>query len=182
MTAEPALRRKTVALVGLMGVGKSSIGRRLAAALGMPFRDADTEVEAAAGRSIADIFAEYGEPAFRDGERKVIARLLDGEPHVLATGGGAFMNEQTRELLKDRAITVWLKGDLEVLARRVARKSDRPLVTGKDPLEVLQAQAAIRYPFYEQADITVETGETPHQTAVEAILDALRNHLARVGA
>ena len=104
MTAEPALRRKTIALVGLMGVGKSSIGRRLAAALALPFRDADAEVEEAAGRSIADIFAELGEPAFRDGERRVIARLLDGEPHVLATGGGAFMNEQTRALLKDRAV------------------------------------------------------------------------------
>lgn len=182
MTAEPALRRKTVALVGLMGVGKSSIGRRLAAALGMPFRDADAEVEAAAGRSVADIFAEYGEAAFRDGERKVIARLLDGEPHVLATGGGAFMNEQTRALIKDRAVSVWLKGDLEILAHRVARKSDRPLVAGKDPLEVLQAQAAARYPVYEQADIIVETGETPHQVAVDAIIVALRNHLAKVGA
>lgn len=177
MTAEPALRRKTIALVGLMGVGKSSIGRRLAAALGMPFRDADAEVEEAAGRSIPDIFAEYGEAAFRDGERRVIARLLDGEPHVLATGGGAFMNDQTRALLKERALTVWLKGDLEVLARRVARKGDRPLVAGKDPLEVLKAQAEVRYPVYAEADVTVETGETPHQVAVEAILAALRNHL-----
>ena len=182
MTAEPALRRKTIALVGLMGVGKSSVGRRLAAALGVPFRDADAEVETAAGRSIADIFAEYGEPAFREGERKVIARLLDGEPHVLATGGGAFMNEQTRSLIKDKAVSVWLKGDLELLARRVERKSDRPLVTGKDALTVLQEQAAARYPVYAHADIVVETGETPHQTAVEAILAALRQHLAKVGA
>ena len=150
-----------------MGVGKSSIGRRLAATLALPFRDADTEVEEAAGRSIPDIFAELGEPAFRDGERRVIARLLEGEPHVLATGGGAFMNDQTRALIKNKAVSVWLKGDLEVLARRVSRKSDRPLVAGKDPLEVLRAQA----------DITVETGETPHQTAVEAILAALRDHL-----
>ena len=177
MTAEPALRRKTIALVGLMGVGKSSIGRRLAAALALPFRDADTEVEEAAGRSIPDIFAEYGEAAFRDGERGVIARLLDGAPHVLATGGGAFMNDQTRALLKERAVTVWLKGDLEVLAKRVARKGDRPLVAGKDPLEVLQAQAEVRYPLYAEADVTVETGDTPHQMAVEAILDALRNYL-----
>ncbi len=182
MTAEPALRRKTIALVGLMGVGKSSIGRRLAAALGMPFRDADTEVEEAAGRSVADIFSELGEAAFRDGERKVIARLLAGEPHVLATGGGAFMNDETRALIKDRAVSVWLKGDLELLARRVARKSDRPLVTGKDPLEVLKAQAEVRYPVYGEADIIVETGETPHQTAVDAILTALRAHLAETGA
>ena len=182
MTADPALRRKTIALVGLMGVGKSSIGRRLAHALELPFRDADAEVEAAAGRSIPDIFAEYGEPAFRDGERKVIARLLDEGPHVLATGGGAFMNDQTRALIKDKAVSVWLKADLEVLARRIARKSDRPLVAGKDPLEVLKAQAEARYPVYEQADIIVETGDTPHQVAVEAILAALQRHVSRVGA
>lgn len=182
MTADPALRRKTIALVGLMGVGKSSIGRRLAQALDLPFRDADAEVEAAAGRSIPDIFAEYGEPAFRDGERKVIARLLDQGPHVLATGGGAFMNDQTRVLIKEKAISVWLKADLEVLARRVSRKSDRPLVAGKDPLEVLQAQAAVRYPIYEQADIVVETGDTPHQVAVESILEALQQHVSKVSA
>jgi len=176
MSAAPALRRKTIALVGLMGVGKSSIGRRLATALGMPFRDADAEVEEAAGRSVADIFAEFGEQAFRDGERNVIARLLAGEPHVLATGGGAFMNDETRALIKERAVSVWLKGDLEVLARRLARKSDRPLMTGKDPLEVLKAQAEVRYPVYGEADIIVETGETPHQTAVDAIIAALREH------
>lgn len=182
MTADPALRRKTIALVGLMGVGKSSIGRRLAHALDLPFRDADAEVEAAAGRSVADIFAQYGEPAFRDGERKVIARLLDEGPHVLATGGGAFMNDQTRALIKERAVSVWLKADLDVLARRVSRKSDRPLVAGKDPLEVLKDQAAARYPVYEQADIIVETGDTPHQVAVESIIDALRRHLSKVSA
>lgn len=182
MTAAPNLRRRTIALVGLMGVGKSSIGRRLATALGMPFRDADTEVEEAAGRSVADIFAELGEQAFRDGERKVIARLLAGEPHVLATGGGAFMNDETRALIKDCAVSVWLKGDLEVLARRVARKSDRPLVAGKDPIAVLKAQAEVRYPVYAEADIVVETGETPHQTAVDAILTALREHEAEAKA
>lgn len=179
MTAEPALRRKTIALVGLMGVGKSSIGRRLANALGMPFCDADAEIVAASGcRSVADIFEVYGEPAFRDLERKVIARLLGGEPHVLATGGGAFMNEATRALIKERAVSVWLKADLELLARRIARKSDRPLVAGKDPLSVLRGQAEVRDPLYAQADIVVETGETPHQTAVEAIIAALREHLA----
>ena len=182
MTADPALRRKTVALVGLMGVGKSSIGRRLAHALDLPFRDADAEVEAAAGRSVAEIFAQYGEPAFRDGERKVIARLLDEGPHVLATGGGAFMNDQTRALIKDKAVSVWLKADLDVLARRISRKSDRPLVAGKDPLEVLHAQAAVRYPVYEQADIIVETGDTPHQVAVESIMAALKEHLSKVSA
>jgi shikimate kinase len=182
MTADPALRRKTIALVGLMGVGKSSIGRRLAHALDLPFRDADAEVESAAGRSIAEIFAQYGEPAFREGERKVIARLLDEGPHVLATGGGAFINDQTRALIKEKAVSVWLKADLDVLARRVSRKSDRPLVTGKDPLEVLRAQAEARYPFYEQADIVVETGDTPHQVAVESILEALHQHVSKVSA
>jgi len=182
MTAEPPLRRKTIALIGLMGVGKSSIGRRLATALALPFRDADAEVETAAGRSIAEIFAQFGEPAFRDGERKVIARLLDEGPHVLATGGGAFMNEQTRALIKERAVSVWLKADLEVLAKRVSRKGNRPLVVDKDPLEVLREQAKVRYPFYEQADVVVETGDTPHQVAVDAIVTALRQHLSTVSA
>ena len=165
---------KTIALVGLSGVGKSSIGRRLAAALGMPFRDADAEVEAAAGRAIAEIFEQYGEQAFRDGERRVIARLLADPPHVLATGGGAFMNPETRQLIKERAVSVWLKADIELLARRVARKDHRPLMAGREPAEVLATQARDRYPVYAEADITVETGDTPHQVAVEAILTALR--------
>ncbi len=160
-------------------MGKSSVGRRLAAALGMPFRDADTEVEAAAGRPIPEIFAKYGEAAFRDGERRVIARLLGEAPHVLATGGGAFMNPETRALIKEKAISVWLKADIEVLARRVSRKEGRPLLAGRDPREALAAQAAIRYPVYAEADIHVETADTPHQTAVEAILKALGD---RVGA
>jgi shikimate kinase len=164
---------ETIALVGLSGVGKSSVGRRLAAALGMPFRDADAEVELAAGRPIPEIFAQYGEGAFRDGERRVIARLLAEPPHVLATGGGAFMNAETRRLIKEKAISIWLKADIEVLARRVSRKESRPLLAGKDPLETLAAQARDRYPVYAEADITVETGDTPHQTAVEAILKAL---------
>jgi shikimate kinase len=173
MTAFTVLNRKTIALVGLMGVGKSSIGRRLAAALGMPFKDADAEVETAAGRSIADIFDQFGEQAFRDGERRVIARLLDEPPHVLATGGGAFAHPDTRTLIKARAISVWLKADIEVLARRVARKDSRPLIIGKDPLAVLTALAAERYPAYAEADLVVETGETAHNVAVEAILKAL---------
>lgn len=182
MTADPALRQKTVALVGLMGVGKSSIGRRLAAAIELPFRDTDAEVEAAAGRSIPEIFEQFGEAAFRDGERRVIARLMDEGPYVLATGGGAFVNEQTRALIRDKAISIWLTADLEVLARRVARKDNRPLVAGKDPLEVLREQAAVRNPIYAEADIVVETGETPHQTSVEAVIAALRAHVAKVSA
>jgi len=171
------LRRRTIALVGLMGVGKSSVGRRLANALGMPFRDADAEVEGAAGRSIPEIFAELGEPAFRDGERRVITRLLEGPPHVLATGGGAFMNPETRALIKDRAISVWLKADLDLLARRVGRKDSRPLLAGKAPLEVLRAQAETRYPVYAEADITVETGDTPHHLTVGQVIQALTEHL-----
>ncbi|MDO8297478.1 MAG: shikimate kinase [Caulobacter sp.] len=178
MTADPRLRRKTIALVGLMGVGKSSIGRRLATVLDLPFRDADAEVEAAAGRTISEIFETYGEAAFRDGERRVIARLLDEGPHVLATGGGAFINDETRALIKDRALSVWLKADLDLLARRIGRKDNRPLVRGKDPLEVLTALAAARDPIYAQADIVVETGDTPHHEAVAAVLRALTAHLA----
>jgi shikimate kinase len=151
----------------------------LAAALGLPFRDADAEVEAAAGRPISEIFQNYGEEAFRDGERRVIARLLCEPPHVLATGGGAFMSPQTRQLIKERAISVWLKADVEVLARRVGRKENRPLLAGKDPLEALMAQARDRYPTYAEADIAVETGDTPHQTAVDAIIRALAARAAQ---
>jgi shikimate kinase len=178
MSSAPAASKKTIALVGLSGVGKSSIGRRLAAALGMPFRDADAEVEAAAGRAISEIFEQYGEQAFRDGERRVVARLLNEPPHVLATGGGAFMHPETRQLIKEKAVSVWLKADVEVLARRVGRKENRPLLAGRDPLEVLAAQARERYPAYGEADIIIETGDTPHQTAVEAIVRALASRSA----
>jgi shikimate kinase len=171
------LRRRTIALVGLMGVGKSSVGHRLANALGLPFRDADAEVETAAARSIPDIFAELGEPAFREGERRVIARLLDEPPHVLATGGGAFMDPKTRELIKEKAISIWLKTDLDVLARRIGRKDNRPLLAGKDPIEVLNAQAEARYPFYAEADITVETGDTAHHVTVDQLLRALEAYV-----
>jgi shikimate kinase len=171
------LRRRTIALVGLMGVGKSSVGRRLASALGMPFRDADSEVEAAAGRVIPEIFAELGEPAFRDGERRVITRLLEGPPHVLATGGGAFMSPDTRALIKERALSVWLKADLEILARRVGRKDSRPLLAGKDPMDVLRAQAEARYPTYAEADITVETGDAAHHVTVGQVIQALSEYL-----
>lgn len=177
MTDVPALNRRTIALVGLMGSGKSSIGRRLAAALDLPFKDADAEVEEAAGQTIPEIFESLGEAAFRDGERKVIARLLDEPPHVLATGGGAFMNDETRALMKDKAVTVWLKVDVDVLARRVARKNNRPLLTGRDPAQVLGDLAAVRYPVYAQADIVVETGDTPHKAAVDSVIEGLRAHL-----
>ncbi len=159
-----------------MGVGKTSIGKRLATALNLPFRDADEEIEAAAGRSIADIFSERGEQEFRDGERRVIARLLDLPPHVLATGGGAFVNPQTRALVKARAIAVWLKTDIELLARRVSRKNTRPLLIGKDSVEVLTAQAGARYPAYAEAHLTIDTGDATHNAAVDAIVKALSDH------
>lgn len=171
------LRARTITLVGLMGVGKSSVGRRLANALELPFKDADVEIEAAAGRSIPDIFAEMGEPAFREGERRVISRLLENPPHVLATGGGAFMNDETRALIKERSISVWLKADLEVLVRRVSRKDSRPLLSGKDPLEVLTELAEKRYPVYAQADVMVETGDTAHHVTVDQVIRAVTSYL-----
>lgn len=174
---EPRLRARTIALVGLMGVGKSSIGKRLAQVLDLPFRDADEEIERAAGRSISEIFADRGEAEFRAGERRVISRLLEEPPHILATGGGAFIQPETRELIKAGAISVWLRADLAVLARRISRKDTRPLVAGKDPLAVLRAQVETRYPIYAEADVTVETGETSHAVSLDMVLQALRRHL-----
>jgi len=173
----PRLRGRTIALVGLMGVGKTSVGKRLAAALGLPFRDADEEIERAAGRSISEIFADRGEAEFRAGERRVITRLLDEPPHVLATGGGAFAQADTRALLKTRAITVWLRADIAVLARRVARKDTRPLLSGKDPVAVLTQLAEARYPAYGEADLVIDTGETSHLATVELLVSALRRRL-----
>ena len=177
MSVDARLRARTITLVGLMGAGKSSVGRRLALALNLPFRDADEEVERAAGRSVAEIFADLGEAAFRDGERRVIARLLDQPPHVLATGGGAFMNPETRKLILEHSTAVWLKADVELLARRVARKTDRPLLQGKDPHAVLEALAQVREPVYALAQVTVNSDDTPHGVTVQAVIDALTAHL-----
>ena len=170
---------RTIALVGLMGAGKTTIGRRLAAALDLPFADADHEIEKAAGRSVPDIFAEHGECEFRRGERQVIARMLEGRPHVLATGGGAFIDPRTRALMKERAISIWLKAPIEVLMKRVAKRDDRPLLKESDPRAVMERLMADRYPIYAEADITIETGNGPHNNAVGLILDALRVHLAK---
>jgi shikimate kinase len=175
------LRRRTITLVGLMGVGKSSVGRRLAQTLDLPFRDADNEVETAAGRTIPEIFADLGEPAFREGERRVIARLLDEPPHVLATGGGAFMSPETRALVKEKAISVWLKTDFAVLVRRIGRKDSRPLLRNADPMEVLKAQAEARYPAYAEADIMVETGDAAHHVGVEQVIAALTAYVEQRG-
>jgi shikimate kinase len=167
---------KTVALVGLMGAGKTTVGRRLAQALGCGFTDADAEIVVAAGCSVAEIFAERGEAEFRRGERQVIARLLAGPPHVLATGGGAFMDAATRALLKQKAISVWLKAPLEVLLKRVMRRDTRPLLKQGDPREVMARLMAERYPIYAEADMIIETGGGPHRSAVTDILAALKAH------
>jgi len=177
LAPEAALRSRTLVLVGMMGAGKSSVGRRLAAALDMPFRDADEEIERAAGRSISEIFAERGEAEFRDGERRVIARLMDEPPHVLATGGGAFMHPDTREIVARKGLSIWLKADPEVLARRVGRKDNRPLLKGKDPKVVLTELLALREPSYRQADLIVESVDAIHQTTVEMIIAALKARL-----
>ena len=157
-----------------MGVGKSTVGRRLAARLGKPFVDADAEIENAAGMTIAEMFERYGEDHFRDGERRVIARLIDGSPKVIATGGGAFMNPQTRALILERAIAVWLDADIETLVQRVARRSHRPLLRDKDPGATLAELARVRNPVYALAPIHVRSQPAPHENAVDAILRELR--------
>lgn len=164
---------RPIVLVGLMGAGKTSIGRRLAERLNLPFVDADIEIEKAAGQTIPDIFAEHGEAHFRDGERRVIARLLENGKQILATGGGAFMNEDTRKAIKANSVSIWLKADLDVLLKRVAKRGGRPLLENRDPAEVLQNLINIRYPVYAQADITVESLDVQHTQMVNAVMHAL---------
>ena len=179
MTAELGCPRIdcSVVLVGLMGAGKSAIGRRLASRLGIPFVDADEEIERAAGCSISDIFEIHGEAAFRDGERRVIARLLTRPPHVLATGGGAFMDPETRVAIRACGISVWLRADLDLLVSRVSRRNNRPLLAGGDPREILQRLMNERHPIYAEADVVVESGDGPHEQTVEAVLGALGAHV-----
>ncbi len=165
-----ALGRRSVVLVGLMGCGKSSVGRRLAHALDLPFVDADDEIEAAAGMSIADIFATHGERDFRDGERRVLQRLLKNGPQVLATGGGAFMNEETRANIRAQGVSLWLKADLPVLMRRVMKRADRPLLKTPDPEAVMRELMAIRHPVYAQADLVFESRDVAHDVIVAEIL------------
>jgi shikimate kinase len=165
---------RNIVLVGLMGAGKSAIGRRLAARLGREFIDADTEIERAAGCTIEEIFQRFGEPAFRDGERRVIARLLeDRQAIILATGGGAFMDTETRAAVRVHGVSVWLRADLDVLLRRVARRSNRPLLKQGNPQEVLERLMATRYPVYAEADITVDSDDAPAETTVEKTIAAL---------
>jgi shikimate kinase len=164
---------RAIVLVGLMGAGKSTIGKRLAARLKLPFVDADQEIERAAGQTITEIFERFGEAAFRDGERRVIARLIDGRRKVIATGGGAFMQPDTRRLILDRATAVWLDADLDVLAERVARREGRPLLKDRDPRQVLGELAAIRNPIYALAPVHVRSQPLPHDATVDAILKVL---------
>lgn len=179
MTSIPSFRvPRTIALVGLMGAGKSSIGRRLAQRLGLPFVDADNEIEAAAGATIEEIFERHGEQAFREGERRVIARLLDAPPHVLATGGGAYMDPATRALLRERATTLWLRADIDLLLSRLARRNNRPLLKTGDPRAILERLIALRHPVYAEADITVDSVDGPPDVTLEKVLHALERHLA----
>ncbi len=171
----PLKPRRSIVLVGLMGAGKTKIGRRLAARLGLPFFDSDEEIESAAGETIEEIFANRGEAVFRDGERRVIARLLAGPVHVLSTGGGAFMDPGTRRVIAARGVSVWLRADLDVLFARVSRRTNRPLLKTPDPRAVLAELIDRRYPIYAEADITIDSGNgPPDATASRAIAELTR--------
>ncbi|ACJ00051.1 shikimate kinase [Rhodospirillum centenum] len=169
---------RTLVLVGLMGAGKTSIGKRLAAKLHLPFVDADHEIESAAGCTIQEIFDRFGEAQFRDGERRVIARLLEGQVRVLSTGGGAFMHPETRALIRERGLSVWLRAPLDLLVARTGRRDNRPLLKQGNPRDILAALMAQRYPVYAEADITVDSDERPPEETAERVLAALRHHLA----
>lgn len=172
-----ALNGRPIIMVGLMGAGKTTIGRRLANRLAIPFRDADHEIEAAANMSVADIFAAHGESHFREGEKRVIARLLDEGNQVLATGGGAWMNDETRALVNDKGISVWLKAEFDILMSRVRRRSHRPLLKDPDPEGVMRRLMDERYPVYAEADVTVNSIDVPHEKIVTFVIEALEDHL-----
>lgn len=173
MPDAPSQPKKSIALVGLMGAGKTSIGRRLAKRLSLPFADADAEIEAAAGLSIAEIFERFGEAHFRDGERRVMARLIEAPRQVIATGGGAFVNDETRALILARCATIWLDGDIDALAARVGRRGHRPLLDGKDPRALLAALAETRGPIYALAHFRVRGDTGPPERIVDRILALL---------
>src|ERR1700733_12363303 len=178
-----ALGRRSVVLVGMMGAGKSTIGRRLALRLRLPFQDADAEIELAhAGMTIPEIFSAHGEPYFRDGEARVIARLLDNGPGVLATGGGAFMREETRDRIRDKAISMWLKADADIIMRRVKRRADRPLLQTADPEATVERLLNEREPIYQYADLTVWSRDVPHEKIVDECIEALYGRLCGGGA
>ena len=172
-----ALGDRPVVLIGMMGAGKSTVGRRLALRLGLPFLDADTEIESAAAMTIPEIFETHGEPHFRDGEARVIARLLDGGTKVLATGGGAFMREETRDRIREKAISMWLEAEADVILRRVKRRADRPLLKTPDPAGTIARLIAERYPLYREADITIASRDVPHEKIVDECVAALHHYL-----
>jgi shikimate kinase len=176
-----ALGARSVVLVGMMGAGKSTIGRRLAARLGLPFFDADVEIEAAAGMSIPDIFETRGEPDFREGEARVIARLLDSGPAVIAPGGGALMRRETRDRIRDKAVSIWLKADVDIIMRRVKRRSDRPLLRTADPEATVGRLLSEREPIYQQADLTIWSRDVPHDKIVDECVEALHGRLCDEG-
>ncbi|MEO5372690.1 MAG: shikimate kinase [Alphaproteobacteria bacterium] len=167
---------RTVVMVGLMGAGKSAIGRRLATRIGLPFVDADAEIEAAAGCTIDDFFARYGESAFREGERRVMARLLSGPVCVLAAGGGAFIDSGTRAIIRDKAVSVWLRADLEILVNRTSGRGHRPLLNQGDPRETLRRLIEVRYPIYAEADITVDSVDDAREAMVQRVVESLERH------
>ena len=172
-----ALGARSVVLVGMMGAGKSTIGRRLSARLGLPFLDADVEIEQAHRLPIPDIFEKYGEPYFRDGEVRVIARLLDNGPAIIATGGGAVMRDETRERIREKAVSIWLKVDTDVIMRRVKRRSDRPLLQTVDPEATVERLVKEREPLYSQADVTIWSRDVPHDKIVDECIEALYEKL-----
>jgi len=172
------LGRRLIVLIGMMGAGKSTIGRRLAARLNLPFVDADAEIEAAAGMTIPEIFELHGEPHFRDGEARVIARLLDSGPAVLATGGGSFMREETRRRIAEKAVSIWLKADSDVIMRRVRRRADRPLLQTADPAATVNRLLGEREPVYQHADLTIASRDVPHDKIVDECLEALHARLS----
>lgn len=171
------LGKRSIVLVGLMGAGKSSVGKRLAIRLGLGFVDADTAIEQAAGLTIPEIFARHGETYFRDGERRVISRLLKEGPQVLATGGGAYMNEETRTAIRENGVSVWLRAEFDVLMRRVRRRSDRPLLKTEDPEATMRRLIDERYPVYAGADLTIQSMDVAHDVVVDSIINALIGHL-----
>src|SRR3954469_1011464 len=172
-----ALGTRSIVLIGMMGAGKSTIGRRLSVRLRLPFLDADIEIEAAAGMSIPDIFETHGEPHFRDGEARVIARLLDSGPAVIATGGGAFMREETRNRIRDKAVSIWLKADVDIIMKRVKRRADRPLLKTEDPTATVTRLLEAHEPVYRNADLTIGSRDVPHDRVVDECIDALRARL-----
>lgn len=175
----PLLTQRPIALVGLMGVGKTTVGRRLAKTLELPFYDSDEEIETASGRTVAGYFRDHGEAEFRAGERRVIARLLSNKPLVLATGGGAFIPEDTREILQNGALTVFLKGDFDTLFARVSKKNTRPLLQVDDPRSTYKELMDMRYPIYEKAQITVNIAKGPHERTVKKVIQALERHYVK---